>query len=158
MGRRADNFVKLPKDDVETTANYLTFTYGRGLPTQTIKSMPREGISQWDLLVKLYIFGDRKLDKCIRNAVIKELVRLSILLDKSGINHLMPTSVSRKCLDAPEGSPIRRLIVRLHRRSALKAGRRFLVKSIRFSCLGFLEHSWKRSPAMGQSSLSGADM
>jgi hypothetical protein len=105
-------FVKLPEDDVETTTNYLTFTYGRGLSTQTIESMHREDISQWDLRVKLYIFGDRRLDKCVRNAVIQELLRLSILRDKSGINQPMPTSVIRKCFDAtPEGSPIRRLII-----------------------------------------------
>jgi hypothetical protein len=117
------HFVKLPKDDVETTTNYLTFTYGRGLPTQTIESIPRECITWWDLLVKLYIFGDRRLDKCVRNAVIQELVCLSILRDKSGINNFMPTSGSRKWFGViPGGSPIRRLIVCLHRRSASKAG------------------------------------
>jgi hypothetical protein len=64
------HFFKLSEGDIETMTNYLTSTYGRGLPTQTIKSMPREGITQWDLLVELYIFGDRRLDMCVRNAVI----------------------------------------------------------------------------------------
>lgn len=49
------HFVKLPEDDVETTTNYLTFTYGRGLPIQAIESTPREGTSQWGLLMSLYI-------------------------------------------------------------------------------------------------------
>jgi hypothetical protein len=62
--------------------------------------------------VKLYILGDRRLDKCVRNAVIQELARLSSLPDKSGIKHFMPTGVSKMCFDAtPEGSPIRRLII-----------------------------------------------
>jgi hypothetical protein len=106
------HFITLPEDDVETTTNYLTFTYGRGIPTQTINSMLKEGIGQWDLLVSLYILGDRRLDNCLRNAVIQELVHLSNVRDKGGIRHFMPASLSRTYFDAtPEGSPTRRLII-----------------------------------------------
>lgn len=105
--------IKLPEDDLETMTNYLTFTYGRGLPTSKLDSMPAEdGSKQWALLVKLYILGDRRLDKCVRNAVITELVRLSSLRDKNGIRYFMPTSVTNMCLNGtPDGSPIRRLII-----------------------------------------------
>jgi hypothetical protein len=58
------HFIQLPVDDVEIVNKYLVFTYGRDLPTQTIQFMPGGGISQWELLVKVYVLGDRRLEKC----------------------------------------------------------------------------------------------
>jgi hypothetical protein len=104
--------IKLPEVGVEAVENYLTFTYGRGLPTATIKVVPKTNpeVGPWNLLIELYIFGERVLDTCIRNEVVKELVRISELVHCNR-NTLM-CSASHVCFDGTlESSPIRRLLV-----------------------------------------------
>jgi hypothetical protein len=94
--------------------SYLTFAYGHQLPTSTMTAAPSGGFdaSQWQLLVELYLVGDRMLDKHIQNAVIKEILRLSKLPDKRGGVHFMPMSVVNMCFDATtEQSPLRWLII-----------------------------------------------
>jgi hypothetical protein len=106
--------IKLPEDDTEAMTNYLTFTYGSGLPTTTLKVMPNGGLGsgQWKLLVKLYILGERLLDTPLRNAVIEEIVQLSSLADEDDAEYFMTTGSCNLCYDGtPTGSPLRRLIV-----------------------------------------------
>ena len=106
--------IKLPEEDVAIMTSYLTFAYGHQLPTSTITAAPSGGFDagQWQLLVELYLVGDRMLDKHIQNAVIKEILRLSKLPDKRGGVHFMPASVVNMCFDATtEQSPLRWLII-----------------------------------------------
>lgn len=65
--------INLPEDNTEIITNYLTFTYGSGLPTTTLKVLPAEGleIRQWESVMELYILGERLLGTSLRNAVIK---------------------------------------------------------------------------------------
>lgn len=106
--------INLPEDDTETVTNYLTFTYGSGLPTATVKAMPGGGLEDglWTSLVKLYILGERLLDTSLRNAVIKEIARLSSLVSGKGVRYFMSPSTSSMCYDGtPTGSPLRRMVV-----------------------------------------------
>lgn len=72
--------IKLPEDDVETMTNYLTFTYSCELPTsKLVKGHPGQTNIDWDSLAKLYVLGERILDKCVRNAITSEIVRIMVL-------------------------------------------------------------------------------
>jgi hypothetical protein len=106
--------IKLPEEDVAIMTSYLTAIYGCQLPTSTMTAAPSGGFeaNQWQLLVELYLVGERMLDKHIQNAVIKEILRISKLSDKRGGVHFMPTSVVNMCFDATtEQSPLRWLII-----------------------------------------------
>ena len=62
--------------------------------------------------MELYILGEHLLDASLRNAVIKEIVRLSTLSDENNDTYLMPHILSNMCYDGtPTGSPLRRMIV-----------------------------------------------
>ena len=114
--------INLPGDDTETVTSYLTFTYGSGLPTATLKAVPAggPGPKSWISLVKLYILGERLLDTSLRNAVIKEIARMSSLADGKGVTYFMGRSISSMCYDGtPTGSPLRRMVVDKH----ISAGR-----------------------------------
>lgn len=109
--------ISLPEDETETMNAYLTFTYGSGLPTTTLNVMPFGGPSdgQWEMLAKLYILGERLLDAPLRNAVVKEIIRLSSLPDEDRIAYFMSTNVCKMCYEGtPMGSPLRRMIVDNH--------------------------------------------
>jgi hypothetical protein len=104
------HIIKLPKEDVAMMTSYLTFTYTSELPTSTMTAAPSGGPkdSQWESLVELYRLGDRILDKRIRNAVIKEILRIEKLFDKRRCTFFMPVSVIDMCFDATsDQSPIR---------------------------------------------------
>jgi hypothetical protein len=107
--------IKLPEVETETVENYLAFTYGRGLPTAKMNYVPKltPEAGPWNVLVELYIFGERVLDKYVRNEVIKEIVRVSELLHEN--QDSMMCSASHICFDGtPGASPIRRLMVDLY--------------------------------------------
>lgn len=109
--------INLPEDDTETMTNYLTFTYGRGLPTTSLVSMPVGGPQngEWVLLAKLYVLGERLLDTPLRNAVVREIMRIASLLDNEGHRYFMDVGASNTCYEGtPTGSLIRRLIVDEH--------------------------------------------
>lgn len=114
--------INLPEDDTETVTSYLTFTYGSGPPTRAWKTMRNGGPGRdgWELLCKLYILGERLLDTLLRNAVIKEIARLSSLADGKGVTYFMGRSTRSICYDGtPTGSPLRRMVVDKH----ISAGR-----------------------------------
>jgi hypothetical protein len=107
--------IKLPEDNSETVTNYLAFTYSRGLPTsKVIKSYPPPTESEWKSLAKMYVFGERVLDKCVRNAIVAEVSRL-VTPDENGDRRFMPTAASNIFFDGtPEGSPVRQWIIDKH--------------------------------------------
>ena len=108
--------IKLPEDDVETMSNYLTFAYSRDLPTSKVaKGASRATVDDWKSLTRLYVLGERTLDKCIRNAVVREIERLSTTPDEKGDTGFMPAAASNMLFDGtPEGSPIRQMIIDKH--------------------------------------------
>lgn len=107
--------IKLPEDHLATMTDYLTFTYSSDLPTSTsIKSGPAQAptVSDWISLAKLYVLGERMLDKCIRNAIVSELLRISELPDKNGLTSFMPVAASNILFNGtPEWHPIRQMVV-----------------------------------------------
>jgi hypothetical protein len=105
--------IKLPEDDLQTVTDYLTFTYSHDLPTsKVIKGSPQATVDERESLAKLYVLGERALDKCIRNAVVSEIVRISATPDENGRSGFMHTAASNVIFDGtPDGSPIRKLIV-----------------------------------------------
>lgn len=107
--------IKLPDDNLATMTDYLTFTYSGDLPTSTsIKSGPAQAptVSDWISLAKLYVLGERMLDKCMRNAIASELVRISTLPNENGVETFMPVNASNILFNGtPEWHPIRQMIV-----------------------------------------------
>lgn len=102
--------IKLPEDDLATMVDYLAFTYSRDLPTLHLTGSPM--VDGWTRLAKLYLLGERILDKCIRNAVVSEFLRITTTPNEKGDTYFMPTVVSDMIFDGtPEGSPIRQMIV-----------------------------------------------
>ena len=93
--------------------DYLTFTYDHSLPTSQLTD--DHTIDDWIRLARLYILGERTLDKCIRNAITSEFSRISTLPDKNGATYFMPTAASNILFDGtPEGSPIRSMLIDRH--------------------------------------------
>ena len=104
--------IKLPEDHLATMTDYLTFTYSSDLPTsKLIKGAPAQ-VSGWISLAKLYVLGERLLDRCIRNAIVRELLRISELPDKNGLTSFMPVAASNILFNGtPEWHPIRQMVV-----------------------------------------------
>ncbi|GAB7333360.1 hypothetical protein MBLNU13_g04977t1 [Cladosporium sp. NU13] len=105
--------IKFPEDDLETMTNYLTFTYSGTLPTsRLVEGCPIPTDAAWNSLAELYILGDLAFDKCVRHAVVCEIVRISMMRDEHGHMHFMGTAASNMLFEfTPEQSPIRRLII-----------------------------------------------
>jgi hypothetical protein len=116
--------VRLPEEDMETTAHYLDFVCGQGFPTKAImryEDIKEEDGEEYLLLARLYAFGQRVLDKAVRNAIIEEILRLVSLEDADGTN-MVPyqesISVIYQCTSTT--SPARRLLVDLHARYGIE--------------------------------------
>lgn len=71
--------------------------------------------TSWHTLSKLYVLGERVLDTELQHAVIREIVRLSSLKDKTGTRWFpIGPTVTRIYDGTPAGSPARRLMVDTH--------------------------------------------
>jgi len=108
--------IKLPEEDSETMAHYMTFVYSNKLPFDGIEPKKKEDFSpRWPILIDLYEYGERFLCRSIQNAVIKEMILLTRTKDGKG-ERWYPTSsnVDRAYRGTPAGSPIRRLLVDMH--------------------------------------------
>lgn len=108
--------IKLPEEDPELMAHYLTFVYHYKLPFKGVAPKDRgDYTARWWALVDLYVYGERFLHRPIQNAVIKEILRLTRLKDSNG-GQWFPCRrlVDRMYRGTPDGSPGRRLMVDLH--------------------------------------------
>jgi len=108
--------IKLPEEDPETMAHYLTFVYHNKLPFKGITPKKRDDYgARWAILVDLYVYGERFLCRVIQNAAIKEMIRLTRVRSSDG-SAWFPTgtSVERVYAGTPEGSPMRQLMVDMH--------------------------------------------
>lgn len=125
--------IKLPGEEVEVVTHYLDFVYGEGLPIEPFGIADdisqsdesdfgiADDVNKWDFvnLIKLYTLGERISDTTVRNAVIKEIIRLfpkgfDIYLDPYD-NPCLPMPMDAKIIydGTPKGSPARRLLVDL---------------------------------------------
>jgi hypothetical protein len=112
--------VKLPDEDPQVVAHYLSYTYSKCLPTDIFSAdfmgtFPEESDEYYQLLAELYVRGERLLDETIRGAIIKEFIRLTSLTDKSSQRYCpMKEAVSIIYRGTTAGSPARRLTVDIH--------------------------------------------
>jgi hypothetical protein len=115
--------IKLPEENcVETLVNYLNFAYREKLPTEDIKAKADGGFTgdPFTALAKLYVIGERILDRSVQSAVIREILRLVTIKSKGKGARSYPetTSVTVTYSGTSAGSPLRRLMVDLY----VKAG------------------------------------
>lgn len=77
--------VELLEEDADHTEFYLDFVYGGALPTNDLQDEEQLSLEEpFVLLFDLYLFAERMLNKPMRNAIIKETVRLMSLKDVNG--------------------------------------------------------------------------
>jgi hypothetical protein len=108
--------IKLPEEDPETMAHYMTFVYHKKLPFEDI--IPKEFShfkARWPILIDLYVYGERFLCRLIQNAVIKELIHITRTKSiNGGIYFPIRANVDKVYRGTPEGSPLRQLMVDMH--------------------------------------------
>lgn len=108
--------VKLPEENITLTTRYLDFVFGKRLPSTAVKTAKHlQNSAAYDEIFELYALGERMLDGLIRNAVVKETLRLVGLVGIEGHGFLP----SRDCIklvykETSARSAARRLIVDLH--------------------------------------------
>jgi hypothetical protein len=106
--------IKLPEEQPAIVAQYLDFTVGKGLPTDSTRMDPQEG-EVYVVLARLYAFGERMLDSALRNTIIAEIIRFTRVVSINGRTvwpGLEPISTIYNC--TTPGSPARRLMVDLY--------------------------------------------
>jgi hypothetical protein len=106
--------IKLPEEKPAIVAQYLDFTVGKGLPTDSTRMDPQEG-EVYNVLAKLFAFGERVLDSALRNTIIAEIIRFTGVVSINGRTiwpSLEPVSDIYSC--TTPGSPARRLMVDLY--------------------------------------------
>lgn len=110
--------IELPEDDTKTVTQYLDFIYKGLLVSHSIQhgNDLKEAYSKKAelqlMLCQLYIFGERVLHSSLRNAIVKEHIRLMALKDDNG-SHWYPNWISAKAVyeGTPANSPMRRLMI-----------------------------------------------
>lgn len=106
--------IKLHEEEPAIVAQYLDFTVGKGLPTDSTRMDPQEG-EVYAVLAKLFAFGERMLDSALRNTIIAEIIRFTKVVSIHGRTiypGLEPVSTIYNC--TPPASPARRLMVDLY--------------------------------------------
>lgn len=119
--------VRLPEDDIGTVRYYLDFVLSGMLISHKVKCASdmwqKDNLVVVHRLCVLYVFGERVLDSVLRNAIVKELLRLA-LLPEDNCTAWVPGWGSGKVIygGTPAGSPMRRFMVDLliARSAALK--------------------------------------
>jgi hypothetical protein len=113
--------IELDEETPELMAYYLDWMYTTQLPTKGFKLIGTESskVVTYDLLAKLYVLGERRLDSRLRNAITAEFIRLRLVF-----HNIFECQQSRRasCINiiyqgTSVGSPVRRLMVDLSLRS-----------------------------------------
>lgn len=103
--------VELPEEDVKYTTFYLDYIYDGVLPGQSLKEGD-VGVDLWFELTFLYAFGERVCDTAIRNAIIKELIRVIPRKDHDGLYRYPCWEFASVAYAVTKpGSPLRRYMV-----------------------------------------------
>lgn len=108
--------VKLPEEDITLITRYLDFVFGQSLPSEGVQTgNDLEDSTAYNEICELYTLGERMLDTSIRNAVVKEALRLVDLSGDDG-HVFLPSYNCIKLVynETSTGSAARRLIVDLH--------------------------------------------
>ena len=107
--------VKLPEEtDIECFVHYLNFAYHGKLPTESINTVAEEGFTDapYDALGKIYVIGERMLDRSARNAIVREIMRLMTTKSPDGTRYYPASTCINAIYDGTSiGSPMRRMIV-----------------------------------------------
>jgi hypothetical protein len=108
--------IKLPEEDPETMAHYMTFVYCNKLPFDGIQPRKKEHFAlRWSILIDLYVYGERFPCQVIQDAAVKEILRLTRVTCSNGsLWFPIGTNVEKVYGGTPEGSPLRRLMVDMH--------------------------------------------
>lgn len=105
--------VKLPEERIKDTRHYLEFIYENTLPSGAIESgseLQKGGM--FGVLCDLYTFRERVLDTPLRNAIIKEILRLISLKDNHDKSWFPNWNIARAIYQKTTAtSPLRRLSV-----------------------------------------------
>jgi hypothetical protein len=117
--------IQLPEECTDTVAHYVTFTYLEKLPTSDMNPLAWQKYAElepvhqasfdncFNLLVRLYVCGEKFLNRAIQRAVIKELFR-HMAHDKNESWGLESADINIMYCGTPEGSPGRRFLVDWH--------------------------------------------
>jgi hypothetical protein len=107
--------IKLPEETcTKNFVHYLNYAYNEGLPTEGIKTATDEIFdgNPYDTLGKMYVIGERMLDKSVQKAVAGEIIRISSLVSPNGTRHSPGTPCITLIYDGTStGSPMRRVLV-----------------------------------------------
>lgn len=109
--------IKLPEETcIESFANYLNFAYHEKLPTEEITIISNEGFKctevPYEVLGKIYVIGERMLDESVRNAVVREFIRLTTMKAPDESRRFPGESTITIIYDGTStGSPMRRVMV-----------------------------------------------
>jgi hypothetical protein len=108
--------IKLPEEDPETMGHYMTFVYEKKLPLDDLRPDKREHFdARWPILIDLWLYGERFVNRTIQNAAIKEIFRLTCIECRNGLRwYPSRENVDRIYQGTLEGSHLRRLILDMH--------------------------------------------
>jgi hypothetical protein len=112
--------IKLPDECPKVFTHYLNYVYCKRLPTKILitksgSTFVKDSAEHYQLLVKLYVLGERLLDDSVRDAVLLKIVRLTYLFEKSSYPvFAIGEAVNIVYRGTPVGSPARRLMVDCH--------------------------------------------
>ena len=111
--------ISLPEESPATIAHYLSYSYSGKLFAEDIRfASLRKHESHiepcFQMLVSLYVCGERFLNRRIQKSVVREILRLTLTPGESD-DYWYPTreEVNIMYRGTPEGSPGRRLLVDL---------------------------------------------
>jgi hypothetical protein len=107
--------VKLPDEHrLDIFIAYLNYTYREKLPTEDIKKKVSKLFPEdpYTILAQIYVLGERMLDKSVRNAVVREMLRLPTIGEKD-VMLIFPGCWPIDILyeGTSKESPIRRLLI-----------------------------------------------
>lgn len=106
--------VKLPDEEPDIVAQYLDFAYAKRLPTASKPFLDPAKGRVYEVLTELFALGERLMDSTIRNAIIKEIIRLTTAETLEGLYYPGARAINNIYNCTTTASPARRLMVELY--------------------------------------------
>ena len=107
--------IKLPEEtSTESFVNYLNFAYNEKLPTEDMNIVYSGGFTDDPQLelAKIYVIGERMLDRAVQKAVVRESIHLTTIKSPDNNCHFPGSASIHLIYDGTtRGSPMRRLMV-----------------------------------------------
>jgi len=106
--------ITIPDIDYETMTNYLTYAYIEKLPTAHLIGPVCDTFTgiEYSSLAHLYIIAERFQNQALKNAILREIKRISTLLDiDTTATFPGPEDIDIIYRGTSEGDPARRLVV-----------------------------------------------